>query len=116
MTYALAILVDGTIEDLADAKYETIRTAIGGGYIQAVGLPSGDYLYCDEEGKMKGMPENFTATALTSGVLFQGDFIAGPAVICGNITPMGNHEALRPEIVEAIRHGAQLVSDMKTQN
>ena len=113
MTHALTILVDGTIEDLADAKYETIRQAIGGGWLQAISLPSGDYLYCDEEGKLKGMPENFTATALTSGVLMGGDFIAGPAVICGHIDSDGHHDALLPEIVQAVRHGGQIVANMK---
>jgi len=52
-----------------------------GGLIQIINLPDGRLMVMDEEGKLKGKPRNRTATKLAMEVLFEGDYIAGDAVI-----------------------------------
>lgn len=58
--------------------------SVVGGWIESVATPSGDFsMYVNEEGKMMGLPLNRRATEMVASMLFQGDFIAGDAVIVG---------------------------------
>ena len=91
MAKTLKIKVDGTVEELPDAKYETIRAGVGGGWVQAIPLYDGNYMYIDEEGKMKSLPLNFIATSIARPTLFPDDFICGDAVICGPGDSDGEH-------------------------
>lgn len=59
---------------------EELKAFIGGGYLESVFL--GDYiLFCDEEGKIKNLPYNDSATQLLSeyGIV---DFICGDCLLC----------------------------------
>lgn len=91
MSKTLKIKVDGTVEELPDASYETIRAGVGGGWIQAIPLHDGNYMYMDEEGKMKNLSFNFLATSIARSVLFPDDDIRGDAVICGPGDSEGEH-------------------------
>ena len=52
-----------------------------GGYIELIPhVPGGD-LWINEEGKLKGLLENFKATGLYLEYLHPGDMIVGPAVL-----------------------------------
>lgn len=110
MSTSLQIMLDGTVNELPDAGYESIRAGIGGGWIQAIPLPDGNYMYMDEEGKLKGLQYNFFATVLARPVLFDDDYIAGNAVICGPGDSDGNHmDLVQPADIRA------RVEDMKTR-
>jgi hypothetical protein len=80
---------------------EDLKAAIGGGYIEAVpyfwtvdhrGVEHRCVAFCDEEGKLKGMPVNPFATALwdlairrVKGVGCEPDFLVGRiAVVFGD--------------------------------
>jgi len=56
-----------------------------GGYIEAVDLqqPDGLVMWCNEEGKLQGLPVNNIATMLFEKVFgFGVDYIAGDVVVC----------------------------------
>jgi hypothetical protein len=59
--------------------------ALVGGYIEALPYPPrpGAWVCINEEGKIHGLPGNVRATHLLRRKLHIGDWIAGPAVICG---------------------------------
>lgn len=109
MTAALRITVDGLVEDTT-ADYDAIKAGVGGGWIQAIALPDGNYMYMDEEGKLKNFAYNFFATVLARQVLFDEDYIAGDAVICGPGDSDGNHmDIVQPADIRA------RVEDMKAR-
>jgi hypothetical protein len=80
----LIIHADGSgHQSLIDPTLETLQTIVGGD-IEIVTI--GDcHLYCNEEGKLQGLPINIRATefAWTLGWP-QGD------VLCGNVVFLGN--------------------------
>ena len=59
-------------------KYETLRDAVGG-YIEAVYLEHGVVLWVNEEGKIIGLPNNFSIgnTSVEGDVIFTADNGAG---------------------------------------
>lgn len=75
---ARLIKVDGTEELLADVRLETLQQAVGG-WIEHVILADGRDAFCDEEGKLKGLPVNLVATALWADPF---DVLCGPVVVC----------------------------------
>jgi hypothetical protein len=52
--------------------------------IEVVYFQDGRCLLIDEIGKIKGKPMNDQATfeAIAAGILMEGDYISGPAVLC----------------------------------
>lgn len=109
MSKALQIMLDGTMHETT-ADYEAIRTGIGGGWIQAIQLPDGNYMYMDEDGKLKGLQYNFFATVLARPILFSDDYVAGPVVICGPDNGDGDHLDVHEEATIRAR-----VEDMKSR-
>lgn len=72
--------IDGSKETLTDTKLETLQKAVGG-FIQVVPTNDGRLLILDEEGKLKGYPVNWHATALTRGIVAPDDLIVGDTVV-----------------------------------
>lgn len=64
-----------------DFKYTELREFMNDANIQIVHLFNGELMVVDEEGKLKGLPVNDTATsyAIANGL---NDTIAGNALIC----------------------------------
>ena len=81
--------VDGGVTQIEwwGSGYHTIREALDEGWLEAAPTErEGITVYCDEEGKLKGLPVNLVASALFNQVL------NGPVVIVG-FEP-GNPETL----------------------
>jgi len=64
-----------------------LQDAVGGGYIEAV--PKFEefrgvvcVVFCDEEGKLKGLPVNMKATTHWNQNVRTDDFLVGPIAIC----------------------------------
>jgi hypothetical protein len=57
------ISIDGTITELPDKKYETLRQAVEG-YIERVYLGKGKALIVNEEGLLEKLPLNVKASKL----------------------------------------------------
>lgn len=70
---------DGTMETIEKKPTLERLQEIVGGLIQYVPVNSGGFLYCNEEGKLIGLPDNNYATMIAR--LFAGDYIAGDVVV-----------------------------------
>lgn len=90
MRNALVIKADGNIHgiDLGENsldEYEALSGAVGG-MIQAVPLSDSDMmLWCNEEGKLIGLPYNHKATNVWVKYWGQTDVMVGDCVITGGI-------------------------------
>ena len=85
----LRIDVDGAISYAAITRdYRDIKALLNDGWLEAAPINADDVtLYCDEEGKIKGLPINPVATKVARmfGWLGHGfDSLCGPVVIVGN--------------------------------
>lgn len=80
---SIVIEVDGSV-DVRDLEgYEGISSALKGD-VELIAGPREDIAcYCNDVGKLIGMPINAKATALLADYLMHGDTINGPLVICG---------------------------------
>lgn len=91
MRNALVITAEGFVHgiDLGETsndEYEAIRKAIGGGMVQCVPLSdSGLLLWCDDEGKLKGLPYNDKATAVWTRYWGNTDIMVGDIVVTGDL-------------------------------
>jgi hypothetical protein len=79
---ATIITPNGSTTILTDCSLASLQKAVGG-YIEIIHLEDGRLLVIDEEGKLKGLTENPTATMLlhTAGGMPQ-DFVVGTVVLC----------------------------------
>jgi hypothetical protein len=70
-----------------DPELEELQRVVGG-YIEGIGpreMPFGWHAYCDDEGKLKGLPINQVATALALNLGWpHGDVLCGPVLFLGN--------------------------------
>ena len=68
-----AILVKGYLAHFAEIEntLEALQHAVGG-YIETVPLPAGGVMIVDEEGRLKGKPDNAIAS-LAAGIGIVGD-------------------------------------------
>jgi Domain of unknown function (DUF3846) len=79
---AVAIRIDGTVEEF-DQTYETIKERVGG-WLEIAPTPGSPFvMFCDEEGKLKGLPVNVRANALANQYRDWEDPICGPVVLVG---------------------------------
>lgn len=74
---AYLLKVDGTIEQMKwNPSLEEIQAAVGG-YIEFVPTGNVGYMYCNEEGKLLGLPVNKAATSM---IAFD-DIVVGDVVV-----------------------------------
>ncbi|NTW42269.1 MAG: DUF3846 domain-containing protein, partial [Cellulomonadaceae bacterium] len=77
------------------------RAVIDGGWIEAVS-GRGFTLYCDEEGKNKGLRVNRRATLVLRHLWPRfPDVIMGPAFLCGEPDRRGDDTDVSAEVVQA---------------
>lgn len=113
MTAGLIVKMDGSVEEIAKADYDTLRAGVGGGWLQAITLVGdleGVVMYIDEEGKMKGLMSNLAATTIARQTIYAWDYIVGDAVFAGKVKLGGHHSPLTPEEAALIR---KFASDLK---
>lgn len=108
MTAVTALRVDpaGNAHSVTlEAGLEAMKAAIGGGWLEAVNGPDW-HLYCDEDGKDKGLPVNLPATRLAHALGWApGDYLCGPVVFLGNGPAGAEADAPRAVWAEAERLG-----------
>jgi hypothetical protein len=79
---AVVIRVDGEIEEI-DGTYENIREAIGG-YLEIAPTPGAPFvMFCNEHGKLDGLPFNFIADQLANRYRTWEDPLMGDVVLVG---------------------------------
>lgn len=87
-----------TIDDTLEAKQKLV-----GGCIEAFGLMDGACIYCNEEGKINGMPLNRGITmndATGEGGDELVEIMAGTFIICGFNPDSGEDTSLTPQQAE----------------
>lgn len=87
-----------TIDNTLEAKQKLV-----GGYIEAFGLMDGACIYCNEEGKINGMPLNRGITmndATGEGGDELVEIMAGTFIICGFNPDSGEDTSLTPQQAE----------------
>jgi len=74
---AYLLKVDGTIEQMGkNPPLEELQKAVGG-YIEGVTTANGGRFYCNEEGKLMGLPHNPAANSMIDF----NDYIVGDVVV-----------------------------------
>lgn len=81
---AYLLKVDGTMEYMGqNPPLKLLQKAVGG-WIEPVMMANGDIMYCNEEGKIMGLPPNPAANKLIS---FAYDYIVGDVVVMSDDMP-----------------------------
>jgi hypothetical protein len=104
MEIALIIRTNGTKEVTLfnEGTFLELAQKTVGGWIQLVRLGDRGDLYLNEEGKLDGLPQNPTATALYSEEYGLNDFIVGDVIITGGADNEGNTVGLSNEQLEKL--------------
>lgn len=109
---ALLVRTDGTTERLTytvDGEYETLSRGVGG-FIEAVTLSPSLVMWCNEEGKLNGLPRNAVATRWFDNIFGEGrDVIVGDVVFTGETDDEGYMNSLTESQLTAIEEGAKSV-------
>lgn len=91
--------------------YQTIRNAVGG-LIEAAHSGTDMTIWCNEEGKLRGLPINPAATSLwwkVNPAMVDQDVIVGPALVTGSATPEGETLGITDEQCQLVEDYAALV-------
>lgn len=90
---AIRIDVDGSVHPLGSLSLDTLQKSVGG-WVQAIESNSGETTFwCNEEGKLEGLPVNKIATIILYDLnpAFRGhDVLCGPVVLTGGVDEDGN--------------------------
>lgn len=83
--------------------YDTLSNAVGG-WIEGVPL-EGVWAYCNEEGKLNGLPTNKIATAIShrDKAIYPTDWICGDMIVTGPIDEEGDETSLDLQWIEGVR-------------
>ena len=98
-TYAIIYAngTDSVFMSESSPDYNTLRKAVGG-WIEGVALV-GVTAYCNEEGKLEGLPVNALATRLahTDKAIYPNDTINGDMIVLGPLDDEGESTSLSDE-------------------
>jgi len=106
MKLALKVTAEGTISKInlnEGNEYETLRSTVGG-LIQAVDLDDQITLWCNEEGKLIGLPYNDKATQMWENTFGLTDLIMGDTVFTGGTDDEGETLPLSIEQIQKIKN------------
>jgi hypothetical protein len=102
MTSTLQVLTDCSFNSaIEDTELETLQDAVGG-LIQAVDLTPSLTMWCNEEGKLIGLPVNPVATAMWTRYFGETDVIVGNVVFTGGCDEDGNTTSILQEDADKI--------------
>jgi hypothetical protein len=90
--------------DLSDDTLTKLQDAVGG-WVQAVDLTEDVTLWCNEEGKMNGLPFNAIATSLWIDKFGETDIIVGDVVLTGGADDEGELLTLTAEALDRLGIG-----------
>lgn len=107
MTTKTALQVKTTGEvtelDLTSDSLQTLQTAVGG-WVQAIDLASDLSMWCNEEGKLTGLPHNPYAQFMWDKVFgAHTDYLVGDIVLTGGTDDEGDTIGLTQEQVDIIK-------------
>lgn len=118
MKKALVITTLGEVKilDLSDKSLEKLQGAVGG-YVQAIDLSDGVTMWCNEEGKMIGLPHNpfgqgFWEIAFPVSEFGKTDYIVGDIVLTGGTDNEGDTLGLTSEEIDELVKSVKWVADL----
>ncbi len=98
----LHVLTDSSFnKDIHDPSLENLQAAVGG-LIQAIDLAPELTMWCNDEGKLMGLPVNPVATALWTRYFGETDVIVGNVVFTGGSDEEGETTGLLNEYCKQI--------------
>ena len=113
MKTAIQIKADGTVTalDITADSLQTLQTAVGG-WVQAIDLATDMTMWCNEEGKLVGLPHNPYAQHLWDKAFgAQTDYIVGDIVLTGGTDEEGYTLGLTAEQEQIIRNVVAKVNE-----
>lgn len=114
MTKALRVTTAGVIQtlDLSENSLQVLQTGVGG-WVQAIDLTTSMTLWCNEEGKLNGLPHNPFAQKLWD-VAFGADtdYIVGDVVFTGTPDEEGYTTGISELDEQVIRNVVAKVSEV----
>lgn len=102
---ALQVTTTGEVTelDLSSDSLQTLQTAVGG-WVQAIDLASDLSMWCNEEGKLTGLPHNPYAQFMWDEVFgAHTDYLVGDIVLTGGTDSEGETIGLTQEQVDIIK-------------
>lgn len=106
MKSALFIPAEGlpSLVDIPDSGSGELRELqrLVGGWIEYVPTEQDVTLYCNEEGKIEGLPFNVIATQVFGDLLQPHDYLAGDIVALGPIDSEGDTTGIDPVWLETV--------------
>ena len=112
MKIALQIKTDGTLAelDLSQNSLETLQQAVEG-LVQAIDIAEDLTMWCNEEGKMIGLPHNPFGQAFWEKMYGRTDYIVGDIVLTGGADNEGETIGLTDEQITEIAKVVASVND-----
>ena len=114
MTKALRVTTAGVIQtlDLSENSLQVLQTGVGG-WVQAIDLTTTMTLWCNEEGKLEGLPHNPYAQKLWDVAFGAGtDYIVGDVVFTGTPDEEGYTTGISELDEQVIRNVVAKVSEV----
>lgn len=111
MKLALRVTTTGTIEelDMTNDSLTTLQGAVGG-WVQAIDLASDLTMWCNEEGKLNGLPHNpFAQKMWDTAFGAETDYIVGDVVLTGGADEEGYTLGLTAEQAQIVRNVVEKV-------
>jgi hypothetical protein len=100
----LLITPKGEVSLIPHDGYDSIRTALEGGYLEGIPLDGKNIMYGDDEAKLKSLTPNLVATMMWHKFVKTGDILCGTIVVVGVLYPQGKQDGEdydpTPEIVQ----------------
>lgn len=101
MPRAVVLHVDGTFEEI-EQSLPALQQAVGG-YIEIAPTPGAPFvMFCNEEGKIQGLPFNPRANLIANLYRDWEDPIVGDVVLVGPVNERGDNESLTLDDLRAI--------------
>lgn len=101
-TLGLKISTDGNVTELDSISLAVLQESVGG-WVQAIDLRDDVTMWCNEEGKMEGLPHNPVGQALWVQAFGATDYIVGDVVFTGGTDRDGETLPLSEDRAREIR-------------
>lgn len=99
---ALKITTDGKVVELDSISLAVLQESVGG-WVQAIDLRQDVTMWCNEEGKLEGLPHNPVGQTLWVQAFGATDYIVGDVVFTGGTNEDGETLPLSEERAREIR-------------
>ena len=106
----ITTLGSASLVNLETQSLETLQGAVGG-YVQAIDLGDQVTMWCNEEGKMTGLPHNPFGQAFWEKTYGRTDYIVGDIVLTGGADNEGETIGLTDEQITEIMKVVASVND-----